>query len=335
MSVYRIIGIESSPYAVKVRAVMRYRRLPHIWVARMPQYFDETAEVRPLLMPVVQFPDGEYRTDSTPIIHALEHVEAGVRSIFPDDPAAAFVSDLIEDMADEWLTKSVFHYRFSRTDDQLSGGGWVMDDAHPGLSDAELDQHTKAFVARQRSRMALVGCTPENGPLLEQFYLAMLATLEKMAATDRFLFGSRPALADFGVYGQLTTLAGDPTPGSLMRELAPRVGKWIKRVDDLSGVEGKWYAGSADWPTAVGELAELAGRFYLPFLRANALAIEQGEATVEVELDGYTYRQPVYRYQAKCRDFLVQRFASLAPQVHDELSPWLDERGCLEYLQAI
>ncbi len=109
MNAYRVIGIESSPYAVKVRAVMRYRRLPHIWVARMPQFFEETQAVRPLLMPVVQFPDGSYRTDSTTIIRALEELHPGDRSVVPEDDALAFLCDLIEDMADEWLTKSLFH----------------------------------------------------------------------------------------------------------------------------------------------------------------------------------------------------------------------------------
>ncbi len=123
MQAYRIIGIESSPYAVKVRAVMRYRRLPYIWVARMPQFFAETAQIRPLLMPVVQFPDGTYRTDSTPIISDLEQRHPGTRSIVPGTPGDAFLSALIEDMADEWLTKSLFHYRFSRARDAASGAG--------------------------------------------------------------------------------------------------------------------------------------------------------------------------------------------------------------------
>ena len=109
---YRVIGIEASPYAVKVRAVFRYRRLPHIWVARMPQFLAETAEVRPLIMPVVQYPDGEYRTDSTPVILDLERRHPESRSVIPPDAGDAFLSALIEDMADEWLVKSLFHYRF-------------------------------------------------------------------------------------------------------------------------------------------------------------------------------------------------------------------------------
>ena len=335
MAEYRIIGVESSPYAIKVRAVMRYRRLPYIWVARMPQFFAETAAVRPLLMPVVQFPDGEYRTDSTPIIHDLERLHPQQRSIVPADPACAFLSDVIEDMADEWLTKCLFNYRFSTVLDQTSGAGWVMDDAHPSMASADLTSLVEAFIERQVSRMPLVGCTPHNAPLLEAFYLSLLEILEPFVATDCFLFGSRPALADFGLYGQLRTLATDPTPMALMRRHAPRTDVWVRRLDDASGVDGAWYPGLDELPPAVGALLTLAGRFYLPFLEANARAIDSGASTVEVELDGHAYTQPVYRYQAKCRDFLVRSYAALPDVARERLMPLLQETECLRYLGSI
>ena len=201
---------------------MRYRRIPHIWVARMPQFYDETAHVRPLIMPVVQFPNEEYRTDSTPIIRDLESLHSNVRSVWPDNPAHAFLSELIEDMADEWLTKSLFHYRFTAPRDQISGASWVIDDSHPEVDSSTLERLVDDFISRQTSRMPIVGCTPANAPLLESFFRELLERLEPFVQTDRFLFGTRPSLADFGLYGQLNTLANDPTAGELMREHAPR-----------------------------------------------------------------------------------------------------------------
>ena len=335
MQPYRVIGIESSPYAVKVRSVMRYRHLPYRWVARMPQLFDETHEVRPPIMPVVQFPDGEYRTDSTPVIRALETLHPDSRSVIPPDPGHAFLSDLIEDFADEWLTKSLFHYRFSRPADRLSGGGWVMDDAHPDLDHAALAARTEAFVERQVGRMPLVGCTPANAARLEASYLATLDALESHVATDRFLFGSRPSLADFGLYAQLSTLGNDPTPMLLMRERAPRTWHWVLRLGDASGVDGAWADADGGVPPVVAALLRLAGRWYLPFLTANARAIAAGADTVELELDGEPWVQPVFRYQAKCRDYLVRQYAALPAAVAGALDGELEASGCREHLEPV
>ena len=54
--------------------------------------------------------------DSSPIIRRLEVEHAG-RSVIPADPAMAFLDELIEDYADEWLTKAMFHYRWAYQDD--------------------------------------------------------------------------------------------------------------------------------------------------------------------------------------------------------------------------
>lgn len=330
MNPYRIIGIESSPYAVKVRAVMRYRRIPYIWVARMPQFHAETLAVRPLIMPVVQYPDGVYRTDSTPIIDALEQRHPATRSIVPDAPGDAFVSALIEDMADEWLTKSLFHYRFSRDRDAVSGASWVMDDAHPDLSHADLATLTREFIARQTSRMPLVGCTVANAPLLERFYRELLDVLEAYVATDRFLFGSRPALGDFGLYAQLKTLAADPTPREIMRASAPRTEHWVLRLDDASGVDGAWVGATS---AVIPGLLDLAARYYLPFLAANREAIDNGAEAVAIDIDGQRYAQPCYRYQAKCYDFLRHGYAALDDAARERIGPLLADSGCARYLE--
>jgi glutathione S-transferase len=329
---YRVIGIEASPYAVKVRAVFRYRRLPHIWVGRMPQFFAETTGVRPQIMPVVQFPDGEYHTDSTPIILDLERLVPGERSVMPEDEGLAFLSALIEDFADEWLVKALFHYRFDKTKDQRAGAMWVMDDAHPNADSQRLEALTAEFVERQVSRKAIVGCTPENAPLFEALYRDVLAAMEGFVATDRFLFGSRPSLADFAVFGQLHTLSADPTSATIMRETAPRTLHWVKRMHDCSGIEGEWRAAGEALPDAVKALLAMAGRWYLPFLRANAIAVQEQAEIVEVDLDGHPYSQPPFRYQSQCYGRLASLYAGLSEAARWVVDPVLEETKCLRFL---
>src|SRR3546814_20889398 len=97
----------------------------------------------------------------------LEARHPGERSIVPPDAADAFVCHLIEDFADEWVTKMMFHYRW--TDDATAdwASHWIVRDAMPKLHGAAHDRAAKFFHDRQPSRLAMVGCTPDNAPLLE------------------------------------------------------------------------------------------------------------------------------------------------------------------------
>jgi hypothetical protein len=108
--VYRVVGSAGSPYLIKMRAIFRYRRILHIWQHCSGRIKDGTADVRPLLMAIVKFPsNGDWRVDSTPIAYELEE-RYSERSILPPDPVHRFLAELIEDIADEWLTKAMFHY---------------------------------------------------------------------------------------------------------------------------------------------------------------------------------------------------------------------------------
>ena len=74
---------------------------------------EETAAVRPQIIPMVQKPgDSGWDVDSTPIIYELEARHDNGRSLLPADAGDRFLAELIEDFADEWLTKAMFHYRW-------------------------------------------------------------------------------------------------------------------------------------------------------------------------------------------------------------------------------
>ena len=276
----------------------------------MPQYYQETKNVKPLIMPVVQYPDGGFATDSTPIILSLEAAAEPARTIFSRDPVLNFLSFLIEDFADEWLTKCLFHYRFSYAADRAYGPRWVMDDSHPQASTAEIDSLTTAFLQRQTERMPIVGCTPENAPVIEQTFRDLLEILEPFVALEKFLFGTRPSLADFGLFGQLKTLATDPTPHHMIRTTSLRVENWTRRLDDLSGIEGGFIERNELAPE-VGDLAKMVAEVYLPYLRANYDAYNCAKDSFSIEIRKTPYSQNIFKYQIKCFEFLQQKYDAL------------------------
>ena len=142
MERYKLYGGGGSPYSMKMRAILRYRRLPFNWYQITPAMRERLKHDGPPVIPILELPeDGSLRVDSTPLAYLLEE-RHGERSLIPDDPAIAYLSDLIEDMADEWCTKMMFHYRWYREVDQAYSSRQIISDNTPGVRGAEPVSYT-------------------------------------------------------------------------------------------------------------------------------------------------------------------------------------------------
>jgi len=330
---YSLIGTGGSPYSMKLRAIMRYRHIPHNWIHRTTKNNDAVSHVKPNIIPMLRFPgEDQYRVDSTPLAYALEDRHPNYRSIVPDDPGHAFLSHLLEDMADEWLTKAMFHYRWHYDADIDYASHWIADDFMPEIRGEKRDEFAKSFASRQIGRAAIVGCTPENKPVIENSFRRILALLESYVGMHDFLFGTRPSLGDFGLFGQLKPLSTDPTPLAIIRGEAPRTESWVRQLDDASGIEGKWLDPKGDLPAATMGLLEMTGEFYLPFLVANLAATEEGKDTFSLTYANGSYSQATFNYQVKCLMELRRRFAELEGEVAIRTRAILQITGCLEAL---
>lgn len=310
----RVVGVPASPYSRKMRAVLRYRRISHAWIMRGSPEGRDLPRPRVDLLPQLILPgSSEALTDSSPLIRRLESMHEG-RSVIPPDPVLAFLDALIEDYADEWLTKAMFHYRWAFPPDVEQAATilprWIM----PTASDADLAAGGSAFRDRQVGRLAVVGASPTTAPTIEASYVRLLAILEDRLRSARFVMGDRPGSADFGLYGQLTQLACfDPTPRGIALRQAPRVVAWVDVVEDLSGLEptdGHWI-GRHDAGTTLRPLLTEIGRVYAPFLAANAAALDRGATTVEGTIDGRPWTQQTFPYQRKCLQWLRDAWEGL------------------------
>lgn len=325
---YQLIGLTASPYSMKMRALMRYRQIPFEWIVEMPQLTGREVKVAPIILPVLRHPMGRDMIDSTKMAEVLEVEIVNRRGVIPPGDAA-FLAALIEDLADEWLTKAMFWYRWSDPESIAFATGWLTADIGATLPEAMRDALPRNLRDRQMQRMAMIGATQENAPVVEQGYLDVLDALEPLAKRGRYLFGTRPGIADFALFGQLSQLAEDPGPGSILRERAPSVAHWLRRLDDLSGLElGTW---SDEVDPAVIALLRLAGSHYLPFLHANeAVAAADGDR-VEIDLPSGKLIQPPFRWQVRCLNRLRKRFAEA--ELSETTRTLLDDTGCLAQLK--
>lgn len=314
-----LIGHEGSPYSRKIRAVLRYRNIPYRWVVRHGPEYTEPPPARVPLLPMLVWHDAEgvmqeTMVDSTPQIRQLE-TEYQHRSVIPANASLAFLNALIEDYADEWVTRFMFHYRWHTQESSEWAGGHLTRQIDPSMEQTRLAEQAGQFAHRQISRLWVVGSSASTAERIEAGYRRLLSLLEALLQRQRFLFGDRPASADFALHGQLSQLAGwDPLPAGIARELAPRVVAWTERLEDLSG----WQVSDTDWlgrAAAVDALIPLLKELsngYAPFMLANADAVARGEDQVCCIVDGAPWQQRAAAYQGKCLSSLRAAFSELS-----------------------
>ena len=310
-------GAPGSPYTRKMLAVLRYRRIPYRYLTLGHPRMAQMPRPKVQLLPTFYLPDESGAlvavTDSTPLIRRVERDHSG-RSLIPANPALAFLDELIEDYADEWLTKAMFHYRWSYAPDIAKAAAILPCWRGFSIPDSDLKAAGDMISARQIGRLRYVGSNAVTGPVIEASYRRFLEAFEDHLRHHPYILGARPSACDFAVYGQLTQLAEfDPTPAKLTLEIAPRVTAWVGMMEDQSGAEptqADWFDPAGLPPTLMALLAEI-GRVYPPVMLANARAVMAGAAEVEAVVDGQTWTQQPFPYQAKCLQWLRESHAAL------------------------
>ena len=316
----KLVGGTGSPYTQKMVALLRYRQVPYQIVWGDPGQACSQLGIeapRPVFMPTFFFTGDNgpvAECDSTPIIRRLEQLFSG-RSVLPNDPALAFIDYLIEDFADEWCTKFMFHYRWYYEPDADNAGTLLPLGMDVGLAPEPHQQFKQHIAKRQIERLYVVGSNDITEPVIDASYRRFLSVMESHLQEQPFTLGHRPGAGDFGLFGQLTQLVGfDPTSRAIAHEISPRTVAWVDQLYDQSGLEPD----DADWkpledqPGSLTELLAEIGRVYAPAQLANAAAAQRGDKTWDATIDGAPWTQRTFPYQAKCLGWTRDAYAALS-----------------------
>ncbi len=325
---YVIYGSEFSPFSVKVRSYFRYKNISHEWrprtLANLPEF---QALAKLPLVPLVHCPNEDVLQDSTPIIEKMEELFPDT-SIVPPEPESAFISYLIEEYADEWVNKPMFHYRWWREEDQIAVADALAAAIQPDGSKEDVRKMSAQLRARMVPRLSFVGSSEENKEIIENSFKRLLKLLEPYLKSRAYLFGGRPSFADFGLFGQLYCCTQQPTTLKIL-EGFPAILKWIDRMldpKDLGDWES-WETISADlMPIVKDQVADL----YLPWAVSNRKALVAGEAVFSADLKDGSFKQDTVKYAGRSLTELTRKYSMY--ESSSTLNAFLKASGCLEYL---
>ena len=333
----QLIGNVGSPYTRKMLSLLRYRRIEHAITWGDPSAeLDKLGIPKPKLafMPtfILENENGEAEAvcDSTPILRRLEKLSQE-RSVLPDDPALNFINYLLEDYADEWCTKFMFHYRWHFSADADNAGTQLPLSMGVTLAEDSLQQFKAFFSERQIGRLGYVGSNEITAPVIDASFRRLLQLLEAHFAQLPYLLGNKPSSADFALFGQLSQLIGfDPTPRAIAYDLSPRTVAWVSIMEDQSGLETDYLQWSKldELPETLKDILRELAKTYVPALLANAEAIKHHHLEWQTQIDGKPWKQASFPYQNKCLHWIREEQKKLSPQDQNRLADLLSETGC-------
>lgn len=277
---YTLYGMEASLYTARPRSYMRMNAVPFKEVKAGSAEFTEDVvpKIGRWIIPVLKTPSGRLIQDGVDIIDYLDAEGFSKTDVYPADPILRTIAHVFELYGCHGLLRPAMHYR------------WSFDSANlPFITDAFRDvlpdglgpeQRKVAFLhasGRMRKAALAIGVTDETTATIEQSYAQWLLLLNKHLEDHPYVLGGHATIADFGLIGAMYAhLARDPVPLRLMQTNAPRVFRWVERMNTAETFKDESLVASRgvlidsnDLPKTLLDLLYFISYDYLPEITAH------------------------------------------------------------------
>ncbi len=333
---YRMWEDITSPYSGKVRTYFHYKGIPYRRMrTTFPTYMGRIPELVGMpIIPVILTPDNQVMQDSTPMMEWFEK-EYPDRAVVPPDNRLAFLMWMVEDFADEYAPRWSMHYRWGNELSRDTIGYRIGRRFSYGLPDADIDTNAQMVIARQSGFDIHLGLTDATRADVEAQLIELLSILERHFVEYRFLFGDRPSMADFALYGHLYAhLFRDPLSMHVLETKAPQTCNWLEIITDFGDTRGE--VGQTEFgawvdfnrlPETLKDLTRFIGATYFPLAAATAAASINREKRFKATIRGIEAEFSTHHYRAWSFEQLQLRYEALPGEAKTAVKSLLEESG--------
>ena len=292
-------------------------------------------------IPVIQKPNNTLIQDSSTIIESLEKSHPQ-HSIYPTTPKQKLAALLLEVYADEWLQIPAMHFRWnypkSNHEFLIQEYGKILKPNWP-----KLVQHgaAKKDIKKYEKKLEALGINTQTIPKIEKSFMQLLLLLNNYFKKNKYLFGSRPSIADFSLFGPMFAFFfRDPFAGKIMKLKAPYVNIWINRMSSKRSSIGGFFS-EDNIPKTVNKILHNMSLEQIPVVMETARQLDKWDAksnyrdlprtlgTHRFNLHGVVSKRAIYSYLLWMWQKPHQFYQSLNDDVKSRLNPWLLEIGML------
>lgn len=327
---YIVYGGEQSYFTMKLMAALGFYAAPHELSAK-------TVALREMIesrsgthqVPVLLTPENWMIGDTTPLLNMLDQ-RFPERRMFPLGEMGVMVN-IIEDYFDEWIARTMVHYRWHYPDSASFAAERMVRSSSPDLDD-ETRRQMQNQIANWGGRACRATGTdsPVQQKAAEEEYERILVNMERQLAESRYLLGDRPTAVDCIVLGGLWAHTWhDPDPKQLVAKF-PRVVAWC----EAGALPWDGSGALANFPEGTGFsrfLLKEAATTYKPFVLNNAAALDHNAKAFNAPVYGEDVSYLTREYPQRARQMIVDRIQQqLTGAEKQSVLSWLSDVDLLD-----
>ncbi len=280
---YTLYGVPVSLYTGKARSYLRTQGIDFVEMSPgSDRYLNHIVPtVGRWIIPCLETPDGTIIQDGADII---DHFDLGEgmplrrASVRPESPTLLAISHLFEIFGGEGLLRPAMHYRWNFDEQNLD---FIMSEFALNMPQSLTEEQAQDMFRKNSGRMRKAGATfgvsSESQPLIESAFEEWLDLFSAHLVEHPYLLGGRPTLGDYGLIAAMWAhLFRDPAPMMLIKQRAPRVGRWVERMTSNEPYLHE-YGGTVDpdliddneLPETLLAMMRFVGEEYLPEIAAH------------------------------------------------------------------